>query len=50
LSTKAAARQKEIKVSMTDEATTSFTRLEFGAYPVVPEDMRGEDASAAADP
>src|SRR5579863_74963 len=41
----AAARQKEIKVSMTEEATTSFTRSECGAYRVVPEAMKVKKGS-----
>ena len=37
--TTAAARQKEMKVSMTEEATTSLTRLDCGAENVCPGGM-----------
>jgi hypothetical protein len=41
----AAARQKEMKVSMTEEATTSLTRLDWGAEKVLLVVMDGADAN-----
>ena len=40
----AAALQKEMKVSMTEEATTSFTRLDWGAEKVWLEGMKWVEA------